>query len=92
MAEQPIFTLQLYVAGASQNSVRAIANLKALCETYLAGRYQLDVIDVRQERQVAETEQLIALPMLIRRGPLPEKRLIGDMGDTQKVLNALGIF
>lgn len=89
---QPVFQLQLFVAGASLNSTRAIANLKNICETYLAGRYSLEVIDVRQEKQLAEAEQIIALPLLIRRGPPPERRLIGDMADTKKVLTGLDIL
>lgn len=85
------YQLQLFVTGASVNSVRAITNLKHICETYLAGQYTLEVIDVYQQKQIAEQEQLIALPILIKRLPLPERRLIGDMSDTEKVLIGLGL-
>lgn len=85
------YQLQLYITGASVNSVRAVTNLKHICETYLAGQYTLEVIDVHQQKQVAEYEQLIALPLLIKRRPLPERRLIGDMSDTEKVLKGLGL-
>lgn len=85
------YQLQLYITGASANSVRAVTNLKHVCETYLAGQYSLEVIDVYQQKQVAESEQLIALPLLIKRRPLPERRLIGDMSDTEKVLKGLGL-
>lgn len=85
------YQLQLYITGASANSVRAITNLKHVCETYLAGQYSLEVIDVHQQKQDAELEQLVALPLLIKRKPLPERRLIGDMSDTEKVLKGLGL-
>lgn len=85
------FTLYLFVAGASTNSVRAITNVKHICETYLTGRYTLDVIDVHQQKQVAQQYQIIALPLLIKQRPLPERRLIGDMSDTDKVLRGLGL-
>lgn len=89
--EPPPYHLQLFVAGASANSVRAITNLKQICEAHLAGRYSLEVIDVHQQKQRAELEQLIALPLLIKRSPLPERRLIGDLSDTTKVLTGLGL-
>lgn len=85
------YVLHLFVTGASPNSVRAINNLKTLCEAHLHGRYSLQVIDVYQQQAVAQKEQLIALPLLIRRFPLPERRLIGDMSETQKVLKSLGL-
>ena len=89
--EPPPYDLHLFVTGASVNSVRAITNLKRICETYLPGRYALTVTDVRQERELAEQQQLIALPLLIKRFPLPERRLVGDMSDTARVLKGLGL-
>ena len=83
--------LSLFVAGASPNSIRAITNLKQLCETYLAGCYSLEVIDVYQQKNIAEQQQIIALPLLVKHLPLPERRLIGDMSDTGKVLKGLGL-
>ena len=85
------YVLRLFVTGASPNSVRAIINLKDLCERYLSGRYSLEIIDVYQQRALAEKEQIIALPLLIRKLPLPERRLIGDMSETDKVLKGLGL-
>lgn len=85
------FELDLYIAGASANSVRAVANLREICEKYIKERYTLRVIDVHQEKSLAEREQLVALPLLIKSKPSPERRLIGDMSDTQKVLKGLGI-
>lgn len=85
------FELNLYIAGASSNSIRAVANLREICEKYIKDRYTLRVIDVHQEKSLAAQEQLVALPMLIKTRPYPERRLIGDMSDTQKVLKGLGI-
>lgn len=85
------FVLDLYIAGASANSVRAVANLREICEKYIKERYTLRVIDVHQEKSLAQKEQLVALPLLIKSRPSPERRLIGDMSDTQKVLKGLGI-
>jgi circadian clock protein KaiB len=85
------YVLRLFVTGASPNSVKAIANLKSVFETYIKGRYSLEIIDVYQQELTAEKEQIIALPMLIKKLPLPERRLIGDMSDTARVLRGLGI-
>lgn len=85
------YVLHLFVTGASLNSIRAIANLKHICEQYLPGQFDLEIIDVHQQKELAEREQLIALPLLIKRLPLPERRFVGDLSNTQKVLNGLGI-
>jgi len=85
------FVLDLFIAGASSNSIRAVANLREICEKYIKERYTLRVIDVHQEKSLASQEQLVALPLLIKSRPYPERRLIGDMSDTQKVLKGLGI-
>ena len=85
------YVLRLFVTGASPNSARAIANLKEICEAYLKGRYSLEIIDVYQQAALAQEEQLVALPLLIKKFPLPERRLIGDMSDTVKVLKGLGL-
>src|SRR5258708_35322338 len=82
----PVFVLRLFVTGASPNSTRAISNLKNICEEYLKNRYELEIIDVYQQPLIAEREQLIALPLLIKKAPGIERRLIGDMSNTQKVL------
>jgi circadian clock protein KaiB len=85
------YKLSLFITGASPNSSRAITNLKNICETYLKGRYELEVIDVYQQPKIAESEQVIALPLLIKRLPAPVRRLIGDMSDVDKVLRGLGL-
>jgi circadian clock protein KaiB len=83
--------LTLFVSGASPNSVRAINNLQRILEDHAKGNYELSVIDVHQDKTTAEREQIIALPLLIKRSPQPERRLVGDMSDMAKVLKGLGI-
>jgi len=85
------YKLRLYITGASPNSVRAIINIRNICELYLKDRYDLQVIDVYQDVALAREEQLIALPLLIKKLPLPERKLIGDLSETNKVLKALGV-
>jgi circadian clock protein KaiB len=86
------FVLRLFITGATPNSVRAVMNIKNICEAHLNGRYSLEIIDVYQQLSVAEEEQLIALPLLVKKHPLPERRLIGDLSDKLKVLKVLGIL
>ena len=89
--EQGKFVLRLFITGASPNSSRAITNLKNICEANIPGGYSLEIIDVYQSNDIAESEGLIALPMLIKKFPLPERRMIGDMSNTRKVLTGLGL-
>jgi circadian clock protein KaiB len=89
--KENIYLLRLFVTGATPNSTRAIANLKEICELHLKGNYELEIIDVYQQPVIAESEQIIALPLLIKKSPFPERRLIGDMSDTKKVLRGLSI-
>ena len=86
------YVLRLFITGATPNSLRAIENIKHICELHLKGKYSLEIFDVYQQQKMAETEQIIALPMLIKKKPLPERRLIGDLSDTEKVLKGLGLF
>lgn len=86
------YELRLFVTGASPNSVRAISNIKKICERYIQHKYSLEIIDIYQNAAMAEEEQLIALPLLIKKRPLPERRLIGDMSDNDKVLRGLGLL
>ena len=83
------YRLRLYITGASPNSVRAVSNLKTICEAYLSGRYELEIIDVYQQPALAKKDQVIALPLLIKFSPAPLKRLIGSMSDTESVLRGL---
>lgn len=85
------YVLKLFISGASPNSAKAINNLKQICEKFMNARYSLDIIDMYQDRSLAAKEQIIALPLLIKKFPLPERKLIGDMSDTHKVLAGLGL-
>ncbi len=85
------YILKLYVAGQSPKSVHAIANLKKICEENLQGCYELEVIDLYQQPQLAQGEQIIAVPTLIRKLPLPLRRIIGDLSNTERVLVGLDI-
>ncbi|HEX7904733.1 MAG TPA: circadian clock KaiB family protein [Chitinophagaceae bacterium] len=82
----------LYITGASPNSSRAITNLKNIFEKFLKHRYELEIIDLYQQPQIAKTVDIIALPLLIKKFPLPERRLIGDMSDLQKIIRNLGLL
>jgi circadian clock protein KaiB len=86
------YVLRLFITGATPNSLKAVSNIKQICEMHLKDRYSLEIIDVYQQKSIAAQEQLIALPLLIRKRPLPERRLIGDLSDTQKVLTGLSIL
>ena len=85
------YVFHLYVTGASPNSLRAIANTKNFCEAYIKENYELEVIDVYQQPIVAERENIIALPLLVKKYPLPEKRMIGDMSELERVLKGIGL-
>lgn len=85
------YVLRLFITGASPNSIRAVENVKAICEEYLAGNYELEIIDIHQQPTLAEGEDVIAVPLMIKKAPYPERRMIGDMSDTQRVLKGLGI-
>jgi circadian clock protein KaiB len=79
------------VAGVTPNSVRAIANLKRICEEHLQGRYDLEVIDLYQQPELAEGAQIVAAPTLIKQLPLPLRRIIGDMSNSERVLVGLDL-
>ena len=85
------YIFRLYVTGASPNSLRAIANTRELCEEHFNKNYELEIIDVHQQPSVARQENIIALPLLIKKYPLPEKRLIGDMSDMERILKSIGV-
>src|SRR5476651_863469 len=85
------YKLRLFITGASPNSTRAVENVKAFCEKYIKDKYQLEIIDVYQQPAIAQKEQIIALPLLIKKGPGIERRLIGDMSDTEKLLRSFNI-
>ena len=90
-AKKEKYILRLYVTGTTPQSVKAISNIKNICETYLKGRYDLEVIDLYQQPGLAKGEQIIAAPTLIKKLPLPLRRMIGDMSGTEKVLVGLDL-
>jgi circadian clock protein KaiB len=83
--------LRLYIAGPSPNSVLAIANLKKICEDQLQGRYRIQVIDLLEKPQLAKSDQIIALPTLVRRLPPPVKKIIGNLSRAERVLVGLDL-
>ena len=85
------YVLRLFITGTTTKSVLALTNLKKICEEYLDGRYELEVIDLYQNPGMAIEEQIIAAPTLIKKLPLPFRRIIGDMSDIEKVLMGLEI-
>lgn len=85
----PFYEMRLFITGATPNSLRAVVNIKSICEKYFPGKYKLEIIDIYQQPALAKDEQIIALPMLIKTSPQPLKRLVGDMSDTDKVLKGL---
>jgi circadian clock protein KaiB len=91
MTDQEGYNLRLYVAGQTPKSVAAIANLKKLCETHLPGRYTIEVIDLMKDPALAQRDQIVAIPTLIRHLPEPLKRIIGDLSNAEKVLVGLDI-
>jgi circadian clock protein KaiB len=99
MAKQPAgkrdaaseYELRLYVAGQTPKSVTALDNLKRICETHLAGRYRIEVIDLLQNPQLAAGDQILAVPTLVRHLPEPIKKIIGDLSNEDRVLVGLDI-
>lgn len=87
----PRYVLRLYVTGATSNSARAIANVKKLCEERLKDRYELEIVDLYQQPELAKEAQILAAPTLIKKLPLPLRRLVGDMSDGERVLVGLDL-
>jgi circadian clock protein KaiB len=83
--------LKLYIAGATRHSLAAVTNITKICETYLSDNYELEVIDIYQQPELAQSEQIVAAPTLIRYSPEPTRRLIGDLSDITRVMMALGL-
>lgn len=83
--------LKLYVAGPTPRAVRALENLKKLCEEHLAGKYHIEIIDLLENPQLATGDQIVAVPTLVRRLPVPVRKIIGDLSNTEKVLVGLDL-
>ena len=84
------YRFRLFVAGATTRSMFAIQNVQQLCEEQLAGRYQLDIIDVYQQPAQARAEQIVATPTLVKQAPLPMRRFIGDLSNTARIMIGFG--
>ena len=88
---EEIWILRLYVAGQTQKSLTAYANLKKICEQHLPGKYQIEVLDIAANPALASEEQILALPTLVRRLPAPVRKVIGDLSNTERVLIGLNL-
>ena len=89
--ENSKYVLRLYVAGSTPQSSRAISNIKTICQAHLKDRYALKVVDLYEQKERAQDDQVMVAPTLIRQWPLPERRLVGDLSQTERVLVALDL-
>jgi circadian clock protein KaiB len=89
--EKAAWALRLYVAGQTPKSVAALGNLKRLCETHLAGRYQIEIVDLVKNPRLAAGDQILAVPTLVRKLPVPIKKIIGDLSNEERVLVGLDV-
>jgi circadian clock protein KaiB len=89
--EEQLYELRLYVAGKTQKSVSALSNLKKYCEEHLQGQYTIEVIDLLEKPQLAEGDQIFAIPTLVKKVPEPVRKIIGDLSNEEKVLVGLDI-
>ena len=89
--EPRTYMLRLYVAGQTPKSILAFANLKQICEQYLQGRYEIEIVDLLENPQLAQGDQILAVPTLVRRLPEPIKKIIGDLSNTERVLVGLDL-
>ena len=87
--EKEIWYFRLYVAGQSPKSLDALSNLRKLCERHLAGRYEIEIVDLVENPSAAQEDDVLAIPTLVRRLPLPLRKLIGDLSNTESVLVGL---
>jgi circadian clock protein KaiB len=85
------YVLRLYITGTTRHSLRAIVNIRKICEEHLQGRYELEIVDISARRTLVEGEQIIAAPTLIKQLPLPLRRFIGDMSQTERILLGLDL-
>jgi circadian clock protein KaiB len=88
---EEIWQMRLYVAGLTEKSVRALANLRAICEEQLKGRFEIEVVDLLKHPELAKGDQILAVPTLVRKIPLPARRIIGDLSHKERVLVGLDL-
>lgn len=89
---QQVYRLRLYVSGASRSSLQAVANIKQFCHQYLDGQYELEVIDLYQQPELASQEQLVFAPTLVKTSPLPVRRLVGTLSNSHDVMRLLDVY
>lgn len=89
---QEQYVLRLVIAGTTHRSNQAVANLKAICDQYLPGRYELEIIDIYQQPELAAGLQVIAAPTLVKKRPLPLRKLVGNLSEVDRILLALGLL
>jgi circadian clock protein KaiB len=88
-SEGGVWQLRLYVAGQSPKSLYALANLTSLCEEHLEGRYEIEIVDLVENPALARSDDILAIPTLVRRLPAPLRKIIGDLSNTERVLGGL---
>jgi circadian clock protein KaiB len=90
-SEPVVYVLRLYITGSTPKSTRAIHNLIKMCQEHLAGRYELEVIDIYQQPELAQIEDIIAVPTLLKRQPLPVQKVLGDLSNEQQLVSGLDL-
>ena len=88
---QRVYRFSLFVSGATCRSARAITNIKAICDKHLPGKYKIEVIDIYQQPERLSSDQVVAVPTLVKQSPLPARKFVGDLSDTRRVVNGLDI-
>jgi circadian clock protein KaiB len=91
VGDDEVWALRLYVAGQSNKSLAAMANLRRLCEEHLPGRYRIEIVDLLEHPQLAQSDQILAIPTLVRKLPAPMRKLIGDFSNTERTLVGLDL-
>jgi len=86
------YVLRLYIVGTTPHSMRAMTNIRMICEEHLPGRFELEVVDLSQHPSLAEAERIIAAPTLVKQSPLPLRRFIGDLSQTERILHGLDLL
>src|SRR5438309_11890539 len=90
--EHTVYVLRLYITGSTPKSRRAVHNLVKMCQEYLAGRYELEVIDIYQQPELAQAEDIIAVPTLLKKRPLPVQKVLGDLSNQQQLVSGLELL
>jgi circadian clock protein KaiB len=92
VTKKEIWHLRLYVAGQTPKSIAAFANLKKICEEHLKGQYTIEVVDLIENPKLAKGDQILAIPTLVRKLPVPIRKIIGDLSNTERVLVGLNLY